>query len=104
MPQVMGSVIELEQAGTVTLRLYVTGDTLYRAQLGEIRRRFPEIDVMVVHLSGTRIMGILLTMDGGQGADLVRLVAPRMTIPVHTDDYSVFRSPLSGFCTEAAVP
>jgi hypothetical protein len=28
LPQVMGSVVELEQAGTVTLRLCVTGDTL----------------------------------------------------------------------------
>lgn len=57
---------------------------------------------MVVHLGGTRIMGILLTMDGQQGADLVRLVQPRMTIPVHTGDYTVFRSPLSDFCTEVA--
>jgi L-ascorbate metabolism protein UlaG (beta-lactamase superfamily) len=100
LPQVMGSVVELEQAGTVTLRLYITGDTLYRDQLGEIRRRFPDIDVMVAHLGGTRIMGILLTMDGPQGADLVRLVKPRMTVPVHTDDYTVFRSPLSDFFAE----
>ncbi|MDQ4011222.1 MAG: MBL fold metallo-hydrolase [Actinomycetota bacterium] len=100
LPQVMGSVIELEQAGTVTLRLYVTGDTLYRQHLGEIRRRFPDIDAMVVHLGGTRIMGVMLTMDGRQGADLVRLIEPRMTVPVHTDDYTVFRSPLSDFFAE----
>jgi L-ascorbate metabolism protein UlaG (beta-lactamase superfamily) len=102
MPQVMGSVVELERAGTVALRLYVTGDTLYREQLGEIRRRFPDIDVMVAHLGGTRIMGVLLTMDGRQGAELVRLVQPRMTVPVHTDDYAVFRSPLSDFFAELA--
>ena len=102
LPQVMGSVVELEQAGTVTLRLYVTGDTLYREQLGEIRRRFPDIDVMVAHLGGTRILGVSLTMDGRQGADLVRLVQPRMTVPVHTDDYTVFRSPLSDFFAEVA--
>jgi L-ascorbate metabolism protein UlaG (beta-lactamase superfamily) len=102
LPQVMGSVVELEQAGMVTLRLYVTGDTLYREQLGEIRRRFPDIDVMVAHLGGTKIMGVLLTMDGRQGADLVRLVKPRMTVPVHTDDYTVFRSPLSDFFAEVA--
>ena len=82
LPQVMGSVVELEQAGTVTLRLYITGDTLYREQLGEIRRRFPDIDVMIAHLGGTRIMEILLTMDGRRGTDLVCLVQPRMTVPV----------------------
>jgi L-ascorbate metabolism protein UlaG (beta-lactamase superfamily) len=102
LPQVMGSVIELEQAGTVTLRLYVTGDTLYHEQLGEIRGRFPHIDAMVVHLGGTRIMGVLLTMDGRQGAELVRLIEPRTTVAVHTDDYAVFRSPLSDFFSEMA--
>ncbi len=97
LPQVMGSVVELEHAGMVTLRLYITGDTLYRKQLAEVQRRFPHIDAMVVHLGGTRIMGILLTMDGRQGADLVRLIEPRMTVPIHIDDYTVFRSPLSDF-------
>jgi L-ascorbate metabolism protein UlaG (beta-lactamase superfamily) len=102
LPGVMGSIIELEQAGAVTLRLYVTGDTLYREQLASVQRRFADIDAMVIHLGGTRIMGILLTMDGRQGADLVRLIEPRMTIPVHTDDYTVFRSPLSDFRAEVA--
>jgi L-ascorbate metabolism protein UlaG (beta-lactamase superfamily) len=72
-------------------------DRLLPQVMGEIRRRFPDIDVMVAHLGGTRIMGVLLTMDGRQGAELVRLVEPRMTVPVHTDDYTVFRSPLSDF-------
>ncbi|PZS38015.1 MAG: metal-dependent hydrolase [Pseudonocardiales bacterium] len=102
LPQVMGSVVELEQAGTVTLRLYITGDTLYRKRLADVRRRFPDIDAMVVHLGGTRIMGILVTIDGRQGADLVRLIEPRMTVPVHIDDYRVFRSPLSDFRSEVA--
>jgi hypothetical protein len=57
---------------------------------------------MVAHLGGTRIMGVLLTMDGRQGAELVRLVEPRMTVPVHTDDYTVFRSSLSDFFVEVA--
>ncbi|HVE97005.1 MAG TPA: hypothetical protein VNA67_08475 [Pseudonocardiaceae bacterium] len=47
-------------------------------------------------------MGVLLTMDGRQGADLVLLVGPRMTVPVHTDDHTVFRSPLSDFFAEVA--
>ncbi|MBV8540999.1 MAG: hypothetical protein JO364_05920 [Pseudonocardiales bacterium] len=57
---------------------------------------------MVIHLGGTRIMGILLTMDGRQGAELVRLVEPRITVPVHIEDYTVFRSPLSDFHAEVA--
>ena len=57
------------------------------------------------HLGGTRIPGILglgalVTMDGRQGADLLELVRPRATVPVHHDDYGVFRSPLSDFLAE----
>jgi hypothetical protein len=33
----MGNIIELEQAGTVTLRLYVTADTLYREARRNLR-------------------------------------------------------------------
>src|SRR3954452_15268295 len=35
-------------------------------------------------------------MDAAQGLDLLRRV-PRMAVPVHYDDYRVFRSPLSEF-------
>lgn len=30
------------------------------------------------------------TMDGKQGIQLVRLISPKLTIPVHFDDYDVF--------------
>jgi L-ascorbate metabolism protein UlaG (beta-lactamase superfamily) len=52
---------------------------------------------MVAHLGGTRIAGLLVTMDGRQGADLVELVGPALAVPVHYDDYKVFKSPLSHF-------
>ncbi len=42
-----------------------------------------------------------VTMDGRQGADLLEIVGPRTTVPVHYDDYGVFRSPLSDFVAEA---
>jgi hypothetical protein len=29
-------------------------------------------------------------MDGKQGIQLVRLISPKLTIPVHFDDYDVF--------------
>lgn len=102
LPPVMGSVLDLERDGRRVLRVYVTGDTLCRPWLREVRDRFPGIDVMVAHLGGTRVLGVLVTMDGRQGTDLVELIGPGVTLPVHTDDYTVFRSPLSDFVAEMA--
>ncbi|WGL50747.1 MBL fold metallo-hydrolase [Nocardioides sp. BP30] len=100
MPPVMGSVVELDAGdGTAALRVYLTGDTLYRPWLREVVDRCGPIDAMVIHLGGTRALGILVTMDAAQGADLVDLIAPRVTVPVHYDDYTVFRSPLADFVT-----
>lgn len=101
LPPVMGSILDLEQQGRRRLRLYVTGDTLNRPMLAAIPQRFPEIDAMLIHLGGTRLLGLLVTMDARQGADLVGLIRPRMTLPVHHDDYPVFRSPLRDFLDTA---
>jgi L-ascorbate metabolism protein UlaG (beta-lactamase superfamily) len=101
LPPVMGSVVELEREGTTRLRLYITGDTLFRPNLREVTERFPDLDAMVIHLGGTRVLGILLTMDGRQGADMVELLRPPATVPIHYDDYGVFRSPLEDFLREA---
>jgi L-ascorbate metabolism protein UlaG (beta-lactamase superfamily) len=101
LPDVMGTLVDLEQAGERRFRLYVTGDTLRRPQLAQIPERYPDIDAMLIHLGGTRIAGILLTMDAGQGADVVELIRPRLTVPIHYDDYPVFRSPLRDFVAEA---
>jgi L-ascorbate metabolism protein UlaG (beta-lactamase superfamily) len=101
LPPVMGSVVELEHDGATVLRFWITGDTLFRPQMAaEVSARFPDLDAMVIHLGGTRILGILLTMDGRQGADLVELIRPPVTIPIHYDDYGVFKSPLSDFLAE----
>lgn len=100
LPPVMGSVVELSRADEVVSRLYVTGDTLCRPWLREIAERFPDLDAMLIHLGGTRILGMLVTMDARQGADLVDLVRAPTTIPVHYDDYTVFTSPLTDFVTE----
>jgi L-ascorbate metabolism protein UlaG (beta-lactamase superfamily) len=101
MPPVMGSVLELSGPGRDTpFRLYVTGDTLYRPWLREVTERTGPLDAMVIHLGGTRALGVLVTMDGRQGADLVDLLAPALTVPVHFDDYTVFRSPLRDFLDE----
>jgi L-ascorbate metabolism protein UlaG (beta-lactamase superfamily) len=98
-PPVMGSMLEFSNARTTTLRLYITGDTLIHEHLREIPRRYPEIDVALLHLGGTRIAGVLLTMDAKQGVEAIRIVNPRTAIPIHYDDYGVFKSPLEDFRT-----
>jgi L-ascorbate metabolism protein UlaG (beta-lactamase superfamily) len=102
LPETMGTVIDWERDGLRRLRLYVTGDTLFRPEvLGEIPERFGDIDVALVHLGGTRILGLLLTMDGRDGVALSRLIRPRGIVPIHYDDYTVMKDPLSGFLSRA---
>jgi L-ascorbate metabolism protein UlaG (beta-lactamase superfamily) len=101
LPDVMGSVLELQADGRRLLTLYITGDTLYDANLAQIPRRFGDIDAMLVHLGGTRLLGMLLTMDARQGTDLAQLIRPDHTIPIHTDDYRAFKSPPEHFLTRA---
>jgi L-ascorbate metabolism protein UlaG (beta-lactamase superfamily) len=102
LPPVMGSLWEFGPVdGPVRLRVYVSGDTLLVPEVRAIPLRFPDIDVGVLHLGGTRLPGgVLVTMDDQQGADLMDLVDPRTTIPIHFDDYSLFTSPRSDFETE----
>lgn len=42
----------------------------------------------------------MVTLDGAVGADVLELVRPAQAVPVHHDDYGVFRSPLSDFRAE----
>jgi L-ascorbate metabolism protein UlaG (beta-lactamase superfamily) len=97
LPPVMGSLLDLEQGGRRLLRLYITGDTLLKPVLQTIPERFPDIDVMLIHLGGTRLLGVTLTMDARQGYDLVRMVGAPDVVPIHFDDYPVFKSPLDDF-------
>jgi L-ascorbate metabolism protein UlaG (beta-lactamase superfamily) len=98
LPPVMGSMLEFQPTPERTaLRLYITGDTLVHDDLQEIPRRYPEIDLALFHLGGTRIIGILLTMDAEQGVEAIRIINPREVIPIHYNDYEVFKSPLEDF-------
>lgn len=101
LPQTMGSVLELEVDGRLALRLYVTGDTLFGPHLAEIPRRCGDIDAMLIHLGGTRLLGLLLTMDDKQGAATTELIRPRLTVPIHYDDYRVMKSPLEDYLRRA---
>ena len=102
LPPVMGSVLELvrDGGGEVTWRGYVSGDTLRRPWLAEVLERCGPLDVLIPHLGGTKALGVTVTMDGRQGADLVDMLRPPVTVPVHYDDYDRFASPLGDFVTE----
>lgn len=102
LPDVMGSLVEFEDpAGGRPFRLYISGDTLVFDDLREIPERFPDIDLALLHLGGTKVLGIMVTMDAEQGMEAMGIVGAGMTIPIHFDDYDVFTSPLSDF-SEAA--
>ncbi|KAL2871207.1 MBL fold metallo-hydrolase [Aspergillus lucknowensis] len=112
-PPTNGWMLELgyaQNAGTfnVGYRIYISGDTLLVGDLKEIPRRYAEqnqkIDLMLVHLGGTTVPSpslapftLMVTMDATQGVELMRLVKPDVTIPIHYDDYDVFASSLENF-------
>ncbi len=98
LPQTMGSMVEFSTAaGMLLLRLYISGDTLLYRDLQEIPKRYPDIDLALLHLGGTRVLGMLVTMDARQGVDAVKLLDPQVAIPIHYNDYGVFKSPLQDF-------
>lgn len=104
LPPVMGSLLEWWTADGDTasprFRLYISGDTLVFDDLKEIPWRFPGIDLAMLHLGGTRILGIFVTMDARQGVRLLRIIQPRQAIPIHYNDYDAFKSPLADFMRE----
>jgi L-ascorbate metabolism protein UlaG (beta-lactamase superfamily) len=102
LPPVMGSILDFGGRASGGLRLYISGDTLLHDRIAEVPRRFPDIDVCLIHLGGTRVAGILLTMDDQQGVSFLRIVRPVTAVPIHFDDYTVFRSPLDDFRRAAA--
>jgi L-ascorbate metabolism protein UlaG (beta-lactamase superfamily) len=101
LPDVMGTVLEYRaDADATPLRIYVSGDTVVHQDLAAIRERFPELDLALLHLGGTRVLGVLLSMDHKQGVDLIELLRPRHVVPIHYDDYGLFTSPVSNFLAE----
>ncbi|PVH85268.1 Metallo-hydrolase/oxidoreductase [Cadophora sp. DSE1049] len=101
----LGSCIEgNDQSFQCGYRIYISGDTLMVDELKEIPQRYAgqRIDLMLVHLGGTTIPSphtpiLMVTMDASQGLELVRLIKPDVTIPIHFDDYDVMLSPLEEF-------
>jgi L-ascorbate metabolism protein UlaG (beta-lactamase superfamily) len=98
LPPVMGSILEFQMpSGKTSFRIYISGDTLVYEDIKEIPRRYPDIDLALIHLGGTKAFGILLTMDGKQGVEAIQIIAPQTAIPIHFNDYTVMKSPLEEF-------
>lgn len=98
LPDVMGSMLEFETPHAPTrFKLYITGDTLVYDDIREIPQRYPDVDLALLHLGGTRVMGVLVTMDAEQGVEMLTIINPKLAIPIHYNDYDVFTSPLSDF-------
>ena len=97
LPPVIGFLVEHRVRGDLRKRIYVSGDTLTGSHVSEIVRRHPDIDLAIVHLGGTRVLFHTVTMDAEQGVDFLQRVRPHEAVPVHYDDYGVFRSPLADF-------
>ena len=98
LPPVMGSMLEFGRAGEeARMRMYISGDTLVHDRLREIPRHFPDIDLAMLHLGGTKVLGIFVTMDAEQGLEAMRIMDARTTIPIHYNDYTRFESPLEDF-------
>jgi L-ascorbate metabolism protein UlaG (beta-lactamase superfamily) len=102
LPSVMGSVLDFgPNTAAPSYRMYVSGDTLIYDDLKSIPQRFPGVDLALLHLGGTRILGVFkVTMDGRDGVKLMQIIQPKKAIPIHYDDYDVFKSPLSDFAQE----
>lgn len=114
LPKVMGSILDFKrkgdrngsnsnnnsQNGNQLFRIYITGDTMVFDDIKEIPKRYPDIDLALLHLGGTTIMGIILTMDAKEGLEMFNIINPKKAIPIHYNDYDVFKSPIEDFKTK----
>ena len=80
---------------------YVTGDTLLVPTVRETLKSLPPLDAVVVHTGGTRVLGVLVTLDDNEGCDLLELLDYRRAVPIHYDDYGAFKTPLDAFVARA---
>lgn len=99
LPTVMGSMLDFaEGPAGAAYRIYISGDTLMFDDIAQIPLRFPDIDLALLHLGGMRLFGMVTaSLDGNDGVQMLRTIAPRRAIPLHYNDYGVYKSPLSDF-------
>ena len=103
LPQTMGSMLDfVTPDGMLAYRAYITGDTMMFDAIEAIPRRYPGIDLALLHLGGTKILSLVtVTMDAKEGVRMMQVVAPRHAIPIHYNDYDVFKSSIEEFEQEA---
>ncbi len=94
---VNGHLLDFSRDGELLYRLYITGDTMLVDALEDIPRRYPDIDLGLIHTGGTTFLVTVVTMTGEQGVRAVQITKPRTAIPIHYNDFSVFRSGLDDF-------
>jgi L-ascorbate metabolism protein UlaG (beta-lactamase superfamily) len=99
LPTVMGTMLDFaESEAGAAYRIYISGDTVLFDDIGEIREHFPDIDLALLHLGGERLLGVIQgTMNGADGARMLQMLGAQRTIPLHTEDYGMYKSPLSEF-------
>ena len=94
---VNGHLLDFSRNDDDLYRLYITGDTMLIDSLEEIPRRYPDIDLGLIHTGGTTFLVTVVTMTGEQGVKAVEITKPRTAIPIHYNDFSVFLSGLDDF-------
>jgi L-ascorbate metabolism protein UlaG (beta-lactamase superfamily) len=99
---VNGHLLDFSRNGEQLYRLYITGDTMLVDELEDIPRRYPDIDLGLVHTGGTTFLVTVVTMTGEQGVRAVEITKPRTAIPIHYNDFSVFLSGLDDFKSAAS--
>ncbi len=102
LPTVMGTMLDFPgQGAQPRYRMYISGDTLVYDDISLIPHRYPGIDLALLHLGGTRVFKMIkVTMDGKDGVRMLGIIAPERAIPIHFNDYDVFKSPLAEFQRE----
>lgn len=66
--------------------VFFGADTLRIAELDEIARRFPDLELALLPVNGLRIRPALnkqVVMDAVEAADLARALRPRVAVPIH---------------------
>jgi L-ascorbate metabolism protein UlaG (beta-lactamase superfamily) len=94
---VNGHLLDFSRNDDHLYRLYITGDTMLVDSLEEIPRRYPGIDLGLIHTGGTTFLVTVVTMTGEQAVQAVEITKPHTATPIHYNDFSVFRSGLEDF-------
>jgi L-ascorbate metabolism protein UlaG (beta-lactamase superfamily) len=102
LPEVMGSMLDFGSKNSPrSYRMYISGDTMVFDDIKEIPKRYSGVDLALLHLGGTRLLGLVtVTMDAKEGVRIMQIIVPNKAIPIHYNDYDVFKSPLSDFKEE----